>query len=259
MVIVTEALQPAGRARDRTRARIVETAADLLARSGRDAVTTRAVAAGAGVQAPTLYRLFGDKDGLLDAVADHGFRQYLAKKPAGPPGGDPLEELRVGWDVHVEFGLSNPALYGLMYGEPRPGTPSPAAVRATEVLRAHVRRVAEAGRLRVSEEHAAQLLHVTACGTVFTLLGVPEGQRDRAVSDLAREAALVAITIDSAAPASPGPVGAAVTLGAVLDDTAALTAGERELLREWLTRIAAHDHPGTDRTGSRDPLAVTTP
>jgi AcrR family transcriptional regulator len=37
--------------------------------AGRRAVTTRAVAAGAGVQAPTIYRLFGDKDGLLDALA----------------------------------------------------------------------------------------------------------------------------------------------------------------------------------------------
>jgi AcrR family transcriptional regulator len=48
-------------------------------------VTTRSVALAAGVQPPTIYRLFGDKDGLLDAVAEHGFAHYAAnKRPADP-------------------------------------------------------------------------------------------------------------------------------------------------------------------------------
>ncbi|NED93539.1 helix-turn-helix transcriptional regulator, partial [Streptomyces sp. SID11233] len=44
------------------RERIVAAATELLEESGREAVTTRAVAARAGVQAPAIYRLFGDKD-----------------------------------------------------------------------------------------------------------------------------------------------------------------------------------------------------
>ena len=38
----------------------------------------------AGVQPPTIYRLFGDKVGLLDAVTEHGFQTYLADKGARP-------------------------------------------------------------------------------------------------------------------------------------------------------------------------------
>src|SRR4051812_14085957 len=146
------------------RERIVEVAARLLAEGGREAVTTRAVTAAAGVQAPTLYRLFGDKAGLLDAVAEHGFAAYLATKqpPERTPGADPVDSLRAGWDLHVGFGLANPALYSLMYGEPRPGTVSRAADAAFRTLRAHVRNIAEAGRLRIAEEHAVQLIH--ACG-----------------------------------------------------------------------------------------------
>ncbi|HEX5811837.1 MAG TPA: TetR/AcrR family transcriptional regulator, partial [Pseudonocardia sp.] len=136
-----------------SRARIVEAAAHLLASGGRDAVTTRGVAAAAGVQAPAIYRLFGDKTGLLDAVAEHGFDTYLAQKTVRPSG-DPVDDLRTGWDLHVGFGLANPALYTLMYGDPRPGAATPAAVQAKQMLRAHVRRVAEAGRLRVGEELA---------------------------------------------------------------------------------------------------------
>ena len=52
------------------RNRVVAAAVALLARGGREALTTRAVAAAAGVQAPTIYRLFGDKQGLVDAVAE---------------------------------------------------------------------------------------------------------------------------------------------------------------------------------------------
>ena len=123
--------------RDATRERIVGTAAELLTRGGREAVTTRAVATAAGVQPPTIYRLFGDKVGLLDAVTEHGFQAYLADK--GVATADPVADLRAGWDLHVGFGLANPGLYALMYGDPRPGAASPAATRAMTMLRALVR------------------------------------------------------------------------------------------------------------------------
>ena len=112
-------------AADITRERIVTAAAGLLAAGGRDAVSTRAVSAAAGVQAPAIYRLFGDKQGLLDAVATHGFTAYLNSKTDVKPGDDPVEDLRAGWDLHISFALANPAVYSLMYGEPRPGAPTP--------------------------------------------------------------------------------------------------------------------------------------
>src|SRR4051794_27023678 len=96
--------------RDQTRRRVIEAAIDLLTRGGRDAVTTRAVADAAGLQPPAIYRLFSDKDGLLDAVAEHGFATFLATKHVDPDPPDPIEDLRAGWDVAVEFGLANPSL-----------------------------------------------------------------------------------------------------------------------------------------------------
>ena len=46
-----------------------------------DAVSTRAVAAAAGVQPPTIYRQFGDKEGLLDArIADYGRLRMSVKR-----------------------------------------------------------------------------------------------------------------------------------------------------------------------------------
>lgn len=226
-----------GASRDATRIHIVASAIDLLNSGGRDAVTTRAVAAAAGVQVPTIYRLFGDKHGLLDAVAEHGFTTYLKEKAIRKPGRDPVEDLRTGWDLHVAFGLSHPAIYRLMYAEP--GVKSPAADTASRILREHIRRVAAAGRLRFSEEQAADLFHAAGCGTVLTLLAKPDGHQDRGLSEIAREAAIAAITLDAPVLKSSGPAPAAVALRAALPEVQSLSDGERSLLTEWLNRLAA--------------------
>src|ERR1700759_3673114 len=101
--------------RARTRAQLVEVAAKLLATEGPEAVTTRSVALAAGVQAPTIYRLFGDKNGLLQAVAEHGFVSYMARKHPIEADDDPVENLRAGWELHIGFGLANPELFRLMH------------------------------------------------------------------------------------------------------------------------------------------------
>ena len=221
-----------------TRDKIVTAAAGLLAEGGREAVSTRAVSAAAGVQAPTIYRLFGDKQGLLDAVAARGLTTYVTSKAAVKPGDDPVEDLRKGWDLHIGFGLANPALYSLIYGDPRPGAPAPAATAAADILAAHIRRIAEAGRLRVPEERAAQLVHAAGSGTTLTLIGLPEDRRDPALSHTARDAVIAAITTDVPATDEAGPAGAAIALRAVLPQTSALSAHERGLLEEWLDRIS---------------------
>ena len=223
---------------DTTRDRIIDAAAGLLTEGGREAVSTRAVSAAASVQPPTIYRLFGDKQGLLDAVATYGFMTYLNSKTDVEPSADPIEGLRAGWDLHVGFGLANPALYSLMYGEPRPGASPPAAVAAAAVLGGKIHRIAAAGRLRVGEDRAARLVHAAGCGTTLTLIAMPEDGRDAALSDVAREAVIAAITTDAPTAATSGPVGAAVALRAVLPQAAALTTRERGLLQEWLDRIA---------------------
>jgi len=228
-----------------TRERLVQAAADLLTEGGREAVSTRAVSAAAGVQAPTLYRLFGDKEGLLDAVAAYGFEQYLQDKQAVGTTDDPVEDLRRGWDVHVDFGLSQPAFYVLMYGDVRPGRVSRAAQDSVELLRGMVARVAAAGRLRMSVERAARLVDAAARGLVMELISAPPQERDLDLSAIVRENTLRAIVT----PGRPEPAGPAeqsdlpsraVALRAALDQhpTSSLTEAEQNLLVEWLDRLA---------------------
>ncbi|OLZ61744.1 TetR/AcrR family transcriptional regulator [Amycolatopsis keratiniphila] len=219
-----------------TKDRLVRAAAELLREGGREALSTRAVSAAAGVQAPTLYRAFGDKDGLLDAVATYGFKSYLEEKHALGETDDPVGDLRRGWDLHVEFGLQQPAFYMLMYGEPRVRE---ARREADAILRRIVGRIAEAGRLRVPVEQAARLVHATGMGVILSFLSSPPEQRDPDLIDTAREHVIAAITTDSADEASDIP-SRAIALKAALEKEPgdALTAAEHAMLAEWLDRLA---------------------
>jgi AcrR family transcriptional regulator len=248
---------PAGRTR--TRARIVEVAAGLLAAGGTDAVSTRAVALAAGTQAPAIYRLFGDKDGLLDAVAEYGFASYLARKPSLAPSADPVADLRAGWDLHISFGLENPALFSLMHSDAGSrGRVSPAAAAAFTMLRQRIRTIAAAGRLRVSERLAADMLHAAGCGTVLTLLSMPAQASPAPVSEAMFDAVIAAIATPAPAPgaalasapggpaatvdaadATAGVVPAANALRAALPGLGPLSPGERHVLGEWLDRVIA--------------------
>ncbi|TCC12304.1 TetR/AcrR family transcriptional regulator [Kribbella soli] len=237
------------------RAHIVEVAAGLLATGGRDAVSTRAVAAAAGTQAPTIYRLFGDKDGLLAAVLEYGFSTYLADKPPLDPTADPITDLRAGWDLHIGFGLANPALFLLMYADTQPGRRPAAAEAGLAILRTRIRNIAAAGRLRVDENLAAELVQAAGSGAVLALLAVPEERRDPRLADTMFDALIAAIATAPAAHhetangesadgraragvgRSAGVATAANALRAQLAELEMLTDGERHVLGEWLARI----------------------
>lgn len=227
-----------------TRERIIRAAADLLAMGGRGGVSTRSVSAAAAVQPPTIYRQFGDMRGLLDAVSSYGFTTYIESKTTRERAEDPVEDLRRGWDLHVAFGLENPAIYTLVYGDPRPGSELTAAREAAELLERLVERVARAGRLRVSVERAAWIIQAAGVGVTLTLLAMPPDARDLSLSAMTRDAVLTAMTLGPSdqepLDGSAGELVAhrAIALKAVLpDETGELTPGERAVLAEWLDRI----------------------
>lgn len=235
---MNEALPTSSR-RD-TRSKIVDVAARLLREHGPAAVTTRGVAEGAGVQAPTIYRLFGDKDGLLDAVAEHVMATYVSAKTAiveaaSADDVDPLDDLRAGWDKQVDFGVANPTLFGLL-SDPGRGLRSPAAQSGKRVLESRVHRIAVTGRLRVSERRAVELIHAAGTGTVLTILSTPPEQRDPGLAEDMYEAVLRQILSDAPARAQNGSMATAVAFRALAPRLDMLSDAERQLLADWLDR-----------------------
>jgi len=229
--------------RSATRARVVDVAAHLLQSEGPAAVTTRAVAEGAGVQAPTIYRLFGDKDGLLEAVAEHVMAAFVSAKTAKEAAAvaadsDPVADLRTSWGSQIDFGLANPAVFRML-SDPSRIQRSPAARSGQRVLESRVHRVAATGRLRVSEQRAVGLIQSAGVGVIQVLLSTPPGQRDLSLADGIYDAVLAQILTDAPAHADDGPTAAAVTFRALAPRLEALTVAERDLLVEWLDRVIA--------------------
>lgn len=228
------------------RERILQAAADLLTQGGREAVSTRAVSAAAGVQAQTIYRHFGDMRGLLDAVAKRGYADYLAAKQAHIGAGDPVEQVRDGWDLHIAFALANPAVYRLLYADPRPDAESPLTGEAHKVLLGLVEGIAKAGRLRTSVESAAAMVHSSGVGVALTLIAAQAGGQlspYEGLADSVRDAVLGSVLVQpqrgQAGDLASKAAVHAIALKALLSDGVRhLTPGERILLGEWLDRIA---------------------
>ncbi|SDY99254.1 TetR/AcrR family transcriptional regulator [Herbiconiux ginsengi] len=223
-----------------TRAKIVEVAARLLQEQGTAAVTTRSVAHGAGVQAPTIYRLFGDKNGLLEAVAEHVMAGLVAVKAAvveaaSVDGVDPLVDLRAGWQSQLEFGVANPDLFRLL-SDPDRAQSSSAVRSGRRVLEARVHRVAETGRLRVSEERAVGLIQAAGTGAVLMLLATPAEQRDLGLADELYEAVLGQILTDAPEQGDGGAIATVIAFRAIAPRLDALNDAERQLLVDWLDR-----------------------
>jgi len=202
-----------------TRSAIIEATATLLAQSPSGDVSTRAVCEAAGVQQPVLYRLFGDKDGLLAATVDHVWDQYLGAKRAAEKSDDPLEDLRAGWDSHTAFALAHPNAYKLMFAPALRSAPE-AAEEAMRILREVLERLAAQGRLRVAPDSAARMVMSANTGVALALITRPALYPDTGLSTLVRDAIHRAVLLDPVADTTVHDIraAAATTLLASLGD-----------------------------------------
>ncbi|GAA3026383.1 TetR/AcrR family transcriptional regulator [Gordonia defluvii] len=219
-----------------TRKRLLDAAVELIAAAPGEEFSLRDVCNRAGVKMPTLYHFFGSKQGLTEAVVARGFEQYAAAKAQAETSGDPIQDIRDGWDSHVEFGLANPGVYALMYGAVRPGDTSPAQAEPTAMLRKLVRWAAEQNRLVVPSEQAVG--HILATNVGVTLRQIVAEQPDPALSAAVRDAVIAAIT---GMPHVGDESGRAALLGALehaVRHPDVLGSAETALLAEWLRRLA---------------------
>src|ERR1700757_661563 len=176
------------------RDRLLLAGAHLLDRAAGEDISTRAICELAGVQAPTLYHHFDGKQGLLDAVVSHGFRQFLKVRGslgAGPD--DALGVIREGWDRHVLFGLEHPTFYAHVYGHVRPGVPCGVISEVEAMLLDALEPAAGRGQLAVRPEAAAKEILAASTGVILTLIQQPPEERDLALSHRVRDAILASV------------------------------------------------------------------
>lgn len=99
------------------RAALLAAARAMVEEQGADAFTLREAARRAGVSHGAPAHHFGDKTGLLTALAAEVMRERVeqveaAKRTAGP---DPLDQIKACGMAHIDFLISHPNLEGLCW------------------------------------------------------------------------------------------------------------------------------------------------
>jgi AcrR family transcriptional regulator len=99
---------------------LVTAALEIIGKRGPEAFTLREVAAAVGVTHGAAYRHFADKEALLAAVAEDGYRALAQKlgsavhASAADP--SPRARIRALGAAYVEFAMARPAHYRVMWG-----------------------------------------------------------------------------------------------------------------------------------------------
>jgi AcrR family transcriptional regulator len=144
---------------------LVQAGLKMLEEDGVDGLSLRGAAELAGVSHAAPYRHFRDKDELVAAVAEAGFRlltSHMRDAVAGR-GGDVLSRLRAAAEGYVSFAVAHPATFRTIFGgavcgegEERPATLQQAGDEAYRVLRDLIAEGIERGRLRAEDpDHLA--------------------------------------------------------------------------------------------------------
>ncbi|WP_267382870.1 MULTISPECIES: TetR/AcrR family transcriptional regulator [unclassified Sphingomonas] len=100
---------------------LLDAANDILRETGRWDFSLREVARRAGVSHNAPYRHFADKDALLAAIGASGY-ELMGRSSAAALEGltDPAALLAALGKAYIAFGVANPALYRLMFGQAFP-------------------------------------------------------------------------------------------------------------------------------------------
>lgn len=155
--------------------------------NGLAALSLRDLAAGVGLQAPSLYSYFSSKNDIFDAMYAEGAREFVRRQDELQWSGDPLMDLKTIGRFFVEFSTEDPVRYQLLFQRTIPGFEPSADSFAISVasVTALQARFADIG---LKDERAIDLF--TAIGTGITdqqISNDPGGDRWTRLIDEASE------------------------------------------------------------------------
>src|SRR5205085_1361185 len=102
------------------RTRILDAARELFIAEGFEAVSMRKIADKIEYSPTAIYLHFKDKTDLIRELCDEDFRSFAARFLELAQIPDPVERLRRAGQAYLEFGLTHPGHYRLMFMTPKP-------------------------------------------------------------------------------------------------------------------------------------------
>lgn len=166
------------------RGEILHAAEHIFVQEGYHGATIRKIAEEVGLSSTALYMHFRDKSEILVQICEDAFAQLIAQNDEIIALKlEPLPRVRRMLEAYIEFGLTNPNAYQLVFASP-PGALSKEkqdamnalGMRCYERFSGAVRALAEAGRLRGDVDAAAQISWAAAHGLVSLLNTQPRFQ-----------------------------------------------------------------------------------
>lgn len=167
------------RERHEVRAKILDAARDLFVAQGYEAVTMRKIAEKIEYSPTAIYLHFRDKDALIQEMAAADFQVFNAQFQRLVKVADPVERLARAGRAYVDFGLSHPNHYRLMFTVAQPAGVTPDTMPKDPrgdgyfFLRSTIAACIEAGRLRPELDDpdlVAQAVWTAVHGLVSLLL-----------------------------------------------------------------------------------------
>ncbi|MFM2355038.1 MAG: hypothetical protein RLZZ528_774 [Pseudomonadota bacterium] len=175
------------------RAALLRAAEEELTLAGVEGFSLRAVAKRAGVSHAAPAHHFGDVTGLLTALCAEGFRRFLAAQAAreAVAAADPRSQIIAAGLGYIDFAISAPALFRLMFSSAKPDRASHELAEVAGAAYRHLlEQVAAAGgtvakdgtpTLDVAAAWAAAhgLADLIASRPMKGVADMPKDQRDR--------------------------------------------------------------------------------
>ncbi|MGE0774568.1 MAG: TetR/AcrR family transcriptional regulator [Sphingomonadaceae bacterium] len=153
------------------RGRIVAAATQLFAERGPANVSMRDIAAAVGVSAMTPYLYFADREALFTAVRVSALTRVTDWLNEAVEGKAPIEASRAISRAYVNFALTEPGMYRLLFDHGFPnGDDSPeltlANERARKSMRSYVESLVDAGILSGDPEMIGMMFWASMHGTI---------------------------------------------------------------------------------------------
>ncbi len=181
------------------RSRILESAKELFAEDGFQNVSIRKIAEKIEYSPATIYLYFQDKDAILFALHNEGFRDLFTRQKHRAKIADPITRLRGLLEGYLEFALQEPEYYDLMF---MLFTPLPKIIKTAEwrygrrAYRMLCKTVAECQAKGLMSGSSTDAAALGLWGAVHGIASLLIRQRasmlpENKVSDYAREAVLM--------------------------------------------------------------------
>lgn len=98
-----------------TRDRLLDAARDLYLEKGLAGFSLRAVAREVGITAPGVYRHFANRDALLIALLEEGYRRFVGCLAPAEAADTPEQRMEAAGEAYLQFAVEQPGYYTLMF------------------------------------------------------------------------------------------------------------------------------------------------